>query len=96
MTLWNELNCMDGEEEALITAIREEFLYPPSTEGYNRSSSSSSSSSSCTSISSPSSSTHGSHRSMIPELDPTNRGTYYYSQFGQVSGLTTKETNSTY
>ena len=46
VTLWAELNCMDGEEDALIEAIRKEFLHTPSTEGYNRSSSSSFSSSS--------------------------------------------------
>merc|ERR1712226_874820 len=36
VTLWTELNCMEQDDKELLAGLKEQFLQPPSYEGYNR------------------------------------------------------------
>merc|ERR1719400_92337 len=36
VTLWTELNCREQDDKELLAGLKEQFLQPPSYEGYNR------------------------------------------------------------
>jgi len=36
VTLWTELNCLEQDDKELLAGLKEEYLQPPSYEGYNR------------------------------------------------------------